>query len=59
MEKLCKDMPSEIETYMTYCRTLDYEKAPNYAYLKRLLRDTFTKNQFEQDSIFDWTIQRF
>lgn len=46
-------------TYMTYCRNLNFDETPNYAYLRRLFRELYNKCQFEHDYIFDWTIQRF
>lgn len=44
---------------MEYCRSLDFKKVPNYAFLRRLFCDTMAKYQFENDAIFDWTIQRY
>ena len=46
-------------TYMTYCRNLGFDEAPNYAYLRRLFRDLYNKCQFEFDFIYDWTVQKF
>ena len=59
IETLCLGYPEEMATYMTYCRNLGFEEAPNYTYLKRLFRDLYNKCQFENDHIFDWTIQKF
>ena len=44
---------------MTYCRNLGFEETPNYNYLKRLFRDLYIKCQFENEYIFDWTVQKF
>lgn len=46
-------------TYMNYCRKLNFEDTPNYAFLRRLFKDLYHKCCFEHDYIFDWTIQRF
>ena len=37
-----------------YCKALKFEEDPNYAYMKGLLKDVFTRNNFEYDFIFDW-----
>ena len=59
IDTLCLGYPEEMATYMTYCRNLGFEEAPNYAYLRRLFRDLYNKCQFEFDYIFDWTVQKF
>lgn len=59
IESLCLGYPEEMATYMNYCRNLQFEEAPNYAYLRRLFRDLYNKCCFENDFIYDWTIQRY
>lgn len=44
---------------MNYCRNLGFEETPNYAFLRRLFRELYQKCQFENEYIFDWTIQRY
>lgn len=34
---LCAGLPFEFQLFINYCRRLDYEEAPSYAYLRRLL----------------------
>ena len=60
VEDLCKDMPGEFATYLTYCRSLGFEDRPDYAYLRQLFRELFFREGFNQDGImkrlrFDWT----
>jgi casein kinase I family protein HRR25 len=46
-------------TYMNYCRNLGFEETPNYTFLRRLFKDLYNKCCFENDFVFDWTIQRY
>mmetsp|Transcript_29224 Transcript_29224/g.93620 ORF Transcript_29224/g.93620 Transcript_29224/m.93620 type:complete len:469 (-) Transcript_29224:894-2300(-) len=55
-EQLCKGYPSEMRSYFEYCRSLRFEDRPDYAYLKRLLKDLFYRKGFQQDHNFDWNI---
>jgi casein kinase 1 len=41
VEVLCKGFPNEFVTYLNYCRSLRFEDRPDYAYLRRLLKDLF------------------
>ena len=33
---------------------MKFEEEPNYAYLKELLKDVFTRNKYDYDFDFDW-----
>lgn len=33
-EELCKGMPVEFASYLTYCKNLKFEEKPDYTYLK-------------------------
>ena len=59
VESLCLGYPEEMATYMNYCRNLGFEETPNYTYLRRLFKDLYNKCCFENDFIYDWTIQRY
>lgn len=37
---LCKGLPFEFQTFVTYCRQLNFSELPSYAYLRRLMRLT-------------------
>ena len=55
-EQLCKGFPSEFRSYFEYCRSLRFEDRPDYAYLKRLLKDLFYRKGFQNDHMFDWNV---
>ena len=54
VEMLCKGLPSEFVTYLSYCRNLRFDEKPDYAYLKNLFKDLFVKSGFEYDNMYDW-----
>jgi len=58
-EVLCQGFPQELATYMNYCRALRFEERPDYAYLKRMLKDLFFRENYQYDFIYDWTILNF
>lgn len=57
-ESLCRGYPIEFQTYMTYCKTLGFEDRPDYAYLKRMFKDLYTKEFQDYDYLFDWIVPR-
>ncbi|GAU33939.1 hypothetical protein TSUD_357390 [Trifolium subterraneum] len=59
IESLCLGYPSEFASYFHYCRSLRFDDKPDYAYLKRLLRDLFIREGFQFDYVFDWTILKY
>jgi len=59
VEVLCKHFPCEFVTYLNYCRSLRFEDRPDYAYLRRLLKDVFFGENFQFDFVFDWTILNY
>jgi len=52
-EELCKGFPKEFESYIRYCRGLDYKDAPEYNYLKKLFNDVL---RGYSESVYDWDI---
>ena len=58
VDSLCKGYPPELAVYMNYCRALRFEDKPDYSYLRKLFRDLFTKEGYETDYVFDWTVKR-
>merc|ERR1712066_280258 len=59
VEVLCKHFPTEFVTYLNYCRSLRFEDRPDYAYLRRLLKDLFFREGYQYDFVFDWTILNY
>merc|ERR1712110_1040689 len=55
VEVLCKQSPCEFATYLNYCRSLRFEDRPDYAYLRRLLKDLFFREGYTYDFSFDWS----
>ena len=37
-EVLCSGLPEQFKTYLEYCRNLDFEKEPDYEYLRSLFQ---------------------
>jgi casein kinase 1 len=56
VEVLCKHFPPEFVTYLNYTRSLRFEDRPDYAYLRRLLKDLFFREGYQYDFVFDWTV---
>ena len=55
VEALCRGYPAEFTVYLNYCKALRFEDRPDYTYLKRLFKDLFVKENYVNDSVFDWT----
>lgn len=56
---LCKGLPSEFLDYMNYIKTLRFDDKPDYAYLRKLFRDLFKRENYRYDYVFDWTLYKF
>ena len=59
MEELTEGYPREFLIYMQYCRDLEFTQDPDYSYLRRIFKELYVRLGFENDFIFDWTIQRY
>ncbi|OIW15973.1 hypothetical protein TanjilG_04508 [Lupinus angustifolius] len=59
IEVLCKSHPVEFASYFHYCHSLIFDQRPDYGFLKRLFRDLFTREGYEFDYVFDWTILKY
>ncbi|KAE8056603.1 hypothetical protein FH972_013358 [Carpinus fangiana] len=59
IEVLCKSHPVEFASYFRYCHSLTFDQTPDYGFLKRLFRDLFTREGYEFDYVFDWTISKY
>ena len=54
VEILCKNLPSEFASYLSYCRGLGFEEDPDYTYLRQLFKTLFGSLNYQNDEIFDW-----
>ena len=57
VESLCSGLPAEFATYLSYCKQLGFEDAPDYTYLKNLFRELFLREGYEYDYMYDWVGQ--
>lgn len=55
-EALCKDLPLEFVTYLNYVKNLGFSEAPDYKFLKKLLRRFFIERGYEFDYHYDWLV---
>ena len=53
-EELCKNLPKEIEIFLSYSKNLDFEQEPNFKYCYNLFNDVLIRNGFSNDLIFSW-----
>jgi len=57
-EMLCKGLPNEFASYLSYVRGLRFEERPDYIWLRKMFRDLFIKLGYQYDGVFDWTVLR-
>lgn len=55
-DMLCKGYPAEFRDYFAHCMSLGFEDRPDYRYLKKIFRDLFERQAFEDDGVFDWDV---
>ncbi len=55
-EKLCLNCPGEFLQYFAHCSSLPFKEQPDYCHLKKLFRDLFVREGYEDDSVFDWDL---
>jgi len=55
-DQLCRGYPPEFRDYFAHCLSLGFEDRPDYRYLKRIFRDLFERQSFEDDGVFDWDV---
>jgi hypothetical protein len=59
VEELCDGLAKGFKEYMVHVRALGFKDKPDYAYLRRIFRNSFLREGFEYDNVFDWTILKF
>jgi len=55
-EQLCRGFPSEFRDYFAHCSSLGFEDRPDYRYLRRIFKNLFERQGFEDDAVYDWDI---
>eukprot|EP00035_Acanthoeca_spectabilis_P025859 m.460178 g.460178 ORF g.460178 m.460178 type:complete len:376 (+) comp21957_c0_seq1:130-1257(+) len=55
MSVLCEGFPEEFAAYLTACRKLEFDAAPDYAALRKLFRDVYEREGYARDNVYDWT----
>lgn len=58
-EDLCKDLPKEFSIYLDYTRSLRFDDKPDYEYLRKIFRDLFAREGFQDDYLYDWTLYMY
>lgn len=55
-DQLCRGFPTEFKDFFSHCASLGFEDRPDYRYLKRIFKDLYERQGFEDDGIFDWDL---
>jgi len=55
---LCRGFPSEFQTFLEQCRSMEFSAIPDYAQLRLLFSDLFVREGFIYDGDFDWKIAK-
>jgi hypothetical protein len=58
-QELCDGLPKEFQMYFKHVRSLRFVETPDYAYLRGLFRNQFSRKGYEYDHVFDWTVLKF
>jgi hypothetical protein len=59
IEDLCRGLPDSFINYFKHVQTLKFDDRPNYSYLRKLFRNSFIREGYQYDHVFDWTIKKF
>lgn len=54
IKNLCHGYPPEFASYFRYCRSLRFDVASDYAHLKHMFQDSFDREGFTFEYIYDW-----
>ena len=58
INKLCQGLPTDIVTYMYYCRSLGFEDRPDYASLRNQFHECFIARGYNFGFKFDWNVPK-
>ena len=57
LQQLCGKLSDELFEYMKYCNSLEFDKKPDYVYLKKIFTDMFDKANINKNDDFQWNIK--
>ena len=57
-EALCQDMPKQIYYFLNHVKSLEFKEKPKYDYLRSLLIEIMTENNYKMDFQYDWNRHR-
>lgn len=57
VEPLCRELPQEFATFLSYVRNLKFDEEPDYAFLRRVFAELFKKSNFVHDFCYDWNLR--
>ena len=58
IDELTEGLPEAFNTYLKYCRRIEFDKEPDYKYCRRLFEDLLTKRGMFNDEYFDWFLKK-
>lgn len=56
---LTRGLPYEFYIFLNYTRSLRFDNKPDYVFLRKLVRDLFTRSNYYYDYCFDWTLIKY
>eukprot|EP00826_Nyctotherus_ovalis_P006892 TRINITY_DN11681_c0_g2_i1.p1 TRINITY_DN11681_c0_g2~~TRINITY_DN11681_c0_g2_i1.p1 ORF type:complete len:243 (+),score=40.22 TRINITY_DN11681_c0_g2_i1:445-1173(+) len=59
VNELCKGLPLEFESYLSYCRRMKFNERPDYVYIRRIFQELFIKQGYLHDGVYDWSQSDF
>ena len=57
-EKLCSGLPKGFIDYFKYVKKLEFEQDPDYNHLKKLFLDILDSNNYKNEFIFSWILNK-
>ncbi|ELP87465.1 casein kinase, putative [Entamoeba invadens IP1] len=56
--ELCAGLPKEFASFLSYCKSLKYDEAPDYTFWRHIFEQCGRDNKIEYDDEYDWIIKR-
>lgn len=54
LSDLCRGCPQEFQDFLQYCRDLQFDATPDYAYLRGMFKNLYDSREFARDAEWDW-----